>query len=304
MAFQTKATEEHGAPLSSAPCTPAPGRRIIIIRCDNQLSPANLFVSFDRVVPPAPPEPPAKPRKSSGGSSSSESSSSEHPPPPAKKKWSLLRAMFGVSSTSKSSDAQASNKSDDMGTHSPDTTLSTDKCLDGHPERSQQSSSEPPPQPKPAHQPFFFKFSLEWMDRPHWPGKNRRLFPPSLPAAAQVHLQQLRRSRVLRSESDALKDVPQSANDEKDTEFGGQVPCPTDEQPPAPPAKDPIGPYQVPKAAAYDKLVASKYVGRALAEWALVVSEYDSFFARRRDEGVPCDRLVETPMLGVENIKK
>lgn len=89
-------------------------------------------------------------------------------------------------------------------------------------------------------------------------------------------------------------------------EDGDQDASPTDEhaQPPPPPAKDPVVPYQVPKAAAYDKLVTSKYVGRALAEWALIVSEHDSFFARRRDEGVPCDRLVETPMLSVENIKK
>jgi hypothetical protein len=55
---------------------------------------------------------------------------------------------------------------------------------------------------------------------------------------------------------------------------------------------------------AKEGVVASKYAGRALAEWAHIVTECDSFFARRRDEGVPCDRMVETPMLGVEGFRK
>lgn len=147
------------------------------------------------------------------------------------------------------------------------------------------------------------------MDRPHWPGKNRRLFPPSLPAAAQVHLQQLRQSRINKSESEnVLENAPRTENNGKDDVKDGddrdKSATDDDARPPTPPAKDPIVPYQVPKAAANDKLVASKYVGRALAEWALIVAECDSFFARRRDEGVPCDRLVETPTLGVENFKK
>lgn len=58
------------------------------------------------------------------------------------------------------------------------------------------------------------------------------------------------------------------------------------------------------KLALKDTLVASKYAGRALAEWAQIVSECDSFFSRRRDEGVPCDRMVETPTLGVESFRK
>lgn len=50
--------------------------------------------------------------------------------------------------------------------------------------------------------------------------------------------------------------------------------------------------------------VASKYAGRALAEWAQIVTECDSFFSRRRNEGVPCDKMVETPTLGVESFRK
>lgn len=150
------------------------------------------------------------------------------------------------------------------------------------------------------------------MDRPHWPTRNRRLFPPLLPAGAQIHLQQLRKPKVNKSEYETASENPPSAEGEEGneakngddaenptTEGKAQVSTPT----PSTPVREP-GQYQVPKAAAYDKLVANKYVGRALAEWSLVVGECDVFFARRRDEGVPNDRLVETPTLGVENFKK
>lgn len=49
---------------------------------------------------------------------------------------------------------------------------------------------------------------------------------------------------------------------------------------------------------------SSKYAGRALAEWAMVVNEYQNFFERRKNEGVPSDRLVETPTLGVEAFRR
>ena len=303
MAFQMRATEELTPQLSSAPCTPAPGRRIIIIRCDNQVSPANLFVSFDRVVPSAPSEPATTPRRNSSSPLTSDSSSSD-PPAPPKRKWNILKSVFGVSN-SKSSDTQSMNSSSDE-SETSDIQTNTGKCQDVHPQRPQTSTGEPA-RPKTAHQPFFFKFSLEWMDRPQWPTKNRRLLPPSLPSASQIHLQKLRQSKANKTEYDTASENSPGAEAE-DTKTGDST---TDEQaqastptPAAPPAKEPPGLYHVPKAAACDTVVASKHVGRALSEWALIVIECDSFFSRRRDEGVPCDRMVETPTLGVESFRK
>ena len=43
-----------------------------------------------------------------------------------------------------------------------------------------------------------------------------------------------------------------------------------------------------------------RYAGRALAEWTLVVNECQNFFERRRSEGVPSNRQVETPTLIAE----
>jgi hypothetical protein len=50
--------------------------------------------------------------------------------------------------------------------------------------------------------------------------------------------------------------------------------------------------------------IAAKYSGRALAEWELVVWECQSFFERRRGEGVPANASVETPTLGVEAFRR
>jgi hypothetical protein len=48
----------------------------------------------------------------------------------------------------------------------------------------------------------------------------------------------------------------------------------------------------------------ARYTGRALAEWMMVVGECQSFFERRKTEGILENRLVETPMLGVEVFKR
>jgi hypothetical protein len=48
----------------------------------------------------------------------------------------------------------------------------------------------------------------------------------------------------------------------------------------------------------------STYSGRALAEWAIVVNECNSFVERRRDEGVSALKDVEVPSLGIENMRR
>ncbi|KAF1983730.1 DUF1765-domain-containing protein [Aulographum hederae CBS 113979] len=49
---------------------------------------------------------------------------------------------------------------------------------------------------------------------------------------------------------------------------------------------------------------SSRYAGRALAEWTIVVNEFESFVQRRMSEGVPSKKMVETPTLGVETFRK
>ncbi|KKK19585.1 hypothetical protein P175DRAFT_0508630 [Aspergillus ochraceoroseus IBT 24754] len=295
LAVQNKAEKGLSAPLSSAPCTPAPGRRIIIIRCDNQLSPSNLFVSFDRVVPPALSD------KTSLSSSHSKTDALPEPQNSSKKRWNLLKAMFGGSAGSRTNgDMSPTSSSDESDTGIPDATVAPDKGPDGQ-WRLQNTSGEVN-RPKTAHQPYFFKFSLEWMDRPQWPSKNKRLYTPCLPVASQLHLQ-FRRSLLKTDDCETLSDDASDLETEEDTHAAGsdagESSTDTNSDP-----KNLLHQQPDPNIAADDKLVSSKYAGRALAEWAQIVSECDSFFARRRDEGVPCDRMVETPTLGVEGFRK
>jgi hypothetical protein len=46
------------------------------------------------------------------------------------------------------------------------------------------------------------------------------------------------------------------------------------------------------------------YVGRALAEWSLVVHECNTFVDRRRSEGVAGLHLVEVPTLAVNEFRR
>lgn len=59
----------------------------------------------------------------------------------------------------------------------------------------------------------------------------------------------------------------------------------------------------LPHLATYTKEYA-QYTGRALAEWSVIVNECQSFFLRRKQEGVPGNEWVETPNLGVESLRK
>jgi hypothetical protein len=187
-----------------------------------------------------------------------------------------------------------------LDTTGSDSAASVEKRLDDA-SRPNNSSGELS-RPKTAHQPYSFKFSLEWMDRPQWPSKNKRLFTPCLPVAAQLHLQ-LRSSAVdLDDESDTdPEEEPENDSTQEDFRSAKQT-GPSETSTITESEKGSSKP--APGLATTDPLVASKYAGRALAEWAQIVSECDSFFARRRDEGVPCDRMVETPTLGVESFRK
>jgi hypothetical protein len=53
-----------------------------------------------------------------------------------------------------------------------------------------------------------------------------------------------------------------------------------------------------------ESVAHAKYAGRALAEWAVVLGECQSFFERRKSEGVPANKFVETPSLGVEVFRR
>lgn len=63
---------------------------------------------------------------------------------------------------------------------------------------------------------------------------------------------------------------------------------------------EPVVPMQPTGPAA----TSSTYAGRALAEWTFVSHECQNFYDRRKNEGVPNNRLVETPSLAVEAFRR
>ncbi|KAI9821364.1 MAG: hypothetical protein M1832_003370 [Thelocarpon impressellum] len=252
------AEDRRAMPPSTAPCSPAPGRRLLIVRSDTQVDP-NLLSSLNSLgpQPSALQSQPNLRRLSaiplsddSAGRGSARGSSLPPPEQGAKKRWGLLRNIRSLSSPSSSS--LRSKPAQTEATAPPQS--GDEKPL------SQQNgtagAAEPPIRNVDVH--HSFRFSLEWAERPHAAGKERRLYPPRLPKSAQ-NLVKPRRSSAEEEEMEANKGQARGAN---------------------------------------------KYAGRALAEWALVVGEYQSFFDRRRAEGVKTDGQVETPTLGMDAFRK
>lgn len=248
-------------PPSTAPCNPAPGRKLLIIRNDNPIvAGGGPFLSFDGVVQSSPSrrlssfgaisETDSRPVSAQSTDSSDFGQGEEDT---GKKRWSLLRSFISAPKSRSRSRSPGPTPKDESNTslslqrvNSHSSTINTRK----------EATEERPP--VPSHRSFCFRFSLEWVDKRFAHPTNMRLFPPRLPLPAQIFLQ----------EQGIYLTLVKSSK--------------------------PTG------AAA----TSSRYAGRALAEWAMVVHECQNFFERRKNEGVPSNRLVETPTLAVEAFRR
>lgn len=289
MFLKQAAEKSHALPPLSAPCHPAPGRRLVIMRNDNQATAASLLVGFDGIMGPTAKSkakaPPTASKRLSAlvtlskldtDDDGNPKLASDSPTTPSKKRWTFGR---------KTSSSPAPNGNGNGNSGSPPSTQgpAPTKNLDDarretamartrpsiHPHGS-SSDSSPGNSAASTYRPLSFKFSLEWsqhfernessaskFQRLGW-----RLIPPRLPAPAQSWI-------------------------------GTKMPGISREVGP----KDPVeeGP---------DAVTRSKYAGRALAEWAHIVGECNGFVDRRRAEGVPGLKGVEVPALGVEGFRK
>ncbi|KAI9714093.1 MAG: hypothetical protein M1812_006540 [Candelaria pacifica] len=275
---------EGSIPPSTAPCNPAPGRRLLIIRNDNQIPPSNLFLSFDGIVPSSSSAQPTAYKRHSSLNSlkqisveepgfnerSVESQDFENLPSAGRKRWGPLRNIMPFSNSSNDRTKPKETKSmtskspisfNEIPRSSTDINGSSVPSISGgglnrsdHKGSNTHISEQMPLQ----HLCYSFKFSLEWMERPQNVSKDRRLYSPRLPMPAQLYLQSKR------------------------TDLHDTIPV----KPP-------------PETASF-----SKYSGRALAEWALIVIECQNFFERRKTEGVPGNKWIETPTLGVESFRR
>ena len=263
---------------STAACSPAPGRRLYIIRDDVHPAPSGMFLSFDGILSTAKASR-ANPyeRHSSRDPFSQKNSNhitygshhSDRTSDGGKKRWSLFKGIIPTSNTAKDRNKMSA---EELKTNLNGTTTDvlprrldiTERSLAdqvqarlGAPKATMETTAEPILE----YQCLSFKFSLEWIDPEYNPaGRERRLGPPKLPFPARTLLDKI--SPVVRDEeSSPLK-------------FVGAA----------------IGP--------------GKYAGRALSEWSLLTIECQNFYERRRAEGVPTHQVVETPTLGVEPFRK
>ena len=289
---------------STSPCNPAPGRRLLIVRTDPLFSqPRGSFLSFDNIMsqhsanfnqnPTLGEITPSDLRPESGGSSGTSDSDPDVDEKAGGKKWGLLRTIIGTSRQEQGNKSQNARR---VGEGRPsslprDSAPRSSAAANGIPvQRAMQNGGYS--NHKASHRAFSFKFSLEWVDRLdrrlQIPGP-MRLQPPLLPQPAQQLLQDAHPAShpalvpsveptTFAGVSGAYGIDP-SGSEGRGIEMKGS---------------EPEG----------DAAASAKYSGRALAEWTLIVGECHSFFDRRKAEGVPGNRWVETPSLGVEAFKR
>ncbi|KAH6718715.1 hypothetical protein BKA61DRAFT_652409 [Leptodontidium sp. MPI-SDFR-AT-0119] len=286
-------------PPSTAPCHPAPGRRLLIIRNDNQIPAASLFLGFDGIVnssssqglsglQPSPSKrqslPPPSTTKAETTDTAAKAGVDSLPTTPNKKRWSFMGKMLPstFTSTSDTSPAEARTTSPTKTLEEARLQTAIARSRPAMHAKSSSTDSETPPATS-THRVFSFKFSLEWTQHFEKPtptpsslsnathsgqginpsSHERRIVPPRLPAPAQAWI-------------------------------GARVPGMSHEIAPRDPRLD-GGAIRASRA---------KYAGRALAEWALIVGECNNFVERRRGEGVPGLKWIEVPTLGVEGFRR
>lgn len=172
-AYLTADAEMRGiSPPSIVPCTPAPGRVLLIIRTD-QSNVNRGFTSFDRLTSTNYPyiTSSATPVKAPEAQASDLNAH--------KKKWSLLKSISLFSGPANSRPGEVTPP------RSP--TMSPTDKKDSH--KTADGTSRPA---TPPHEKLSFRFSLEHSNnRPQLPSKSRRVANPSLPHTSQRVLDDL-----------------------------------------------------------------------------------------------------------------
>ncbi|KAL8945018.1 MAG: hypothetical protein Q9216_000002 [Gyalolechia sp. 2 TL-2023] len=167
--------------LSTAPCSPAPSRHLLIIRNDSQPAPGGMFLTFDSILSPSSSTvATAYERHGSMGKfmGTNESYTSRDPPSIGKKSWSLLKNIMPFAGSAMVSSKESSkNNSRGGGPKSRNGYTEAQTKMDV----SLSSKSSITPE-SPTFRAHSFKFSLEWIDSEKVPfGKEQQIHAPRLP---------------------------------------------------------------------------------------------------------------------------
>lgn len=183
--LQAGALERGGPRLSTAPCSPAPSRRLLIIRNDSQPSPGGIFLTFDSILSPSSSTvATAYERHSSINSmmGTEESRNAKNAPSVGKKGWSLFKNVMPFAMSTLDSPRAANQQSANKAKNGNATAVQNK--MNG-PRSSKNSNGKD----STAFRAHSFKFSLEWIDSEKTPfGKERQLYRPRLPLPTSDHL--------------------------------------------------------------------------------------------------------------------
>ena len=173
---------------STAPCTPAPSRCLLIIRNESPTPP--MFLSFDSILPP---------QRYGFQRANQKDTSFSSPSPTAarsidgeersgtgnKKRWGLLKNIIPFTNSS----AKQLPGSPEF-PRFPTNGNATASPPGRYNNNSAESEVNKPLQTRTQyHVTHSFKFSLEWIERGQLPSRDKRLYPPKLPLPAQLYLQ-------------------------------------------------------------------------------------------------------------------
>ncbi|KAG9903748.1 DUF1765-domain-containing protein, partial [Aureobasidium melanogenum] len=271
-------------PPSTTPCNPAPSRRLLIIRTDTQVAPGGSFLAFDGIVPPHPSAPIGAPSQTwkrdsvisqaasldiRPTSSASSSDFGMEPERPESGLRGFLRNIMGGKSRSKATSASAVKTLTPSASlpSVPETTASGGKLS-----RSATTATQAPRARASAMKQS--PLTTPHASRGPSPIRHRNFcFKFSLEMHPKAHHPTAMRLAPPRLPLAAHLYLQQENGEESAIQ-----------------AAEAIG----------EAKAQSIYSGRALAEWVCILMECQGFFERRKGEGVPSNKHVETPTLGVE----
>lgn len=188
--LQDSAEKQGGAAPSTAPCSPAPSRCLLIIRNDQPTSPG-MFLSFDSILSSSPNHTSGLQRpmtEDSMVSSSRPTSAQSHPlsdknSGSGKRRWGMLKQILPFTNFSRSSNLRLP-----VGDIPPSSIMSSDTTAAGAQSGPPRSATYSPAKAV-TYRSHSFKFSLEWFENGNIPTKDRKLSPPQLPSPAQLFLE-------------------------------------------------------------------------------------------------------------------
>ena len=188
-----KADREHHLRPESYPCHPAPGRRLLIVRTDNIMSPAGSLLTFDGLMKDANIQMARRTAAAPGlienidlrPDSSSSNMDSDHEPS-TKGLFGALKKMIGGGAKKAAAKEKPSRPASREHPGAPGIVRS---ATSNTATTADSTTTIKPVTEKPTHRSLSFKFSLEFhpSTKPH---AQMRLFPPRLPGPAHHLLQE------------------------------------------------------------------------------------------------------------------